>query len=477
MPFQNTTRPALVLATMALTQFMVILDDTVVNVALPSLGRELRFTPGGLAWVVDAYMLAFGGCMLLCGRLADLVGRRAVFLAGVAVFTLASLCSGLAQNDSALVAARAAQGLGAAALTPSALAIVLHTFTEPAARRQVMGLWSGLQGVSGVLGVLVGGIVTDRVGWRWVFLVNVPVGILMVLGVLAARLPAQPRHPLRTLDVPGALTATLGLALLTWAVLGTVHRSWTDPVTLLGLSGAVVLLGAFVVLERRAPQPLLDLGIFARRDFSVAALATALLSAALFALFFFLTQYLQVVQGLTPWQTGLHWIPWSITLVLVAGASTQLLPRLGARVMVVAGGLLGAGGFLLCTRLQAGGSYATQQLPALLCLGVGVGLAMLPLAVVLTRRVAATAAGEVSAVMGTLQQVGGALGVASLASIAVARGQVVLARAPHDPAGAVVEGFHRGFLVAAGLMAAVALLGLLLPSLRGEVTAEDAMAV
>ncbi|QQS02222.1 MAG: MFS transporter [Austwickia sp.] len=464
-------RPVLLALAALGSQLMLVMDDTIVNVALPHIQRDLEFTGGDLAWVVDMYMVVFGGLMLASGRVIDLLGRRRIVLAGLVGFGVSSLFAGLSQTPGQLVAARGTQGLFAAILGTAALALLLATFTEPAARSKVLSGWAAVTGISGVVGVTLGGIITDTVGWRWAFLINLPMGLLFV-GLLLSSGPAV-RETLdrRSLDLPGALTVTAGLVALVWAVIRTTHGSWSDPETLVGLATAGVLLVGFVVQESRTKAPLLQLSAFRDRTYSVAMASIAVASAALFAMFFFGTQYMQFVQGWSPLRTGLSWTAFGLTFALSTGVAMKLMPVLGGRNLVLAGALLGAGGQLLWLRTTVGGSYVAQELPALVATGVGMGLCMIPLMVAALGSAPQHSAGTESGLAGTMQQVGGALGVAGLSTIAVRHGTDVLARTG-DMAGAMTAGFHRSFLIGAGLLVLLALLALLLPPLREEVDTE-----
>ncbi len=450
------------------SQLILVVDDTVVNVALPHIQRDLGFVGADLAWVVDMYMLVFGGFMLASGRIVDLVGRRRVVLIGLTGFAVSSLLAGVADRPGLLVAARGVQGLFAAVLGTAALALLLVTFTAPAARARILAAWAGITGVSGVVGVTLGGIITDTLGWRWAFLINLPVGLVLVLFLLASGPARREQLDRRPLDVLGALSVTAGLVVLVWSVIRTTHGSWGDPQTLIGLVAAAVLLVAFVLRESRIEAPLLELSAFRNRTFSVAMAGIGLASAALFAMFFFGTQYMQTVQGWSPLRTGLSWTAFGGSLAVTSGLAMRLMPQLGGRSLVVVGALLAAGGQWLWTRTTVGGSYAWQELPALLATGIGMGLAMIPLLVAALGATQHRSAGTHSGLAGTLQQVGGALGVAVLSSVAVRHGTDELLRTGNQ-AVAIVAGFHHAFLLSAGLLILVAGLGLLLPPLRQEV--------
>lgn len=470
----STTKVArpLLLAMAALgSQLMLVVDDTVVNVALPHIQRDLEFTGGNLAWVVDMYMIVFGGLMLASGRIIDLLGRRRIVLAGLLGFGVTSLAAGLSQTPSQLVAARGTQGLFAAILGTAALALLLATFTDPVGRSKVLGAWAGITGISGVLGVTLGGIITDTVGWRWAFLVNLPAGLAFASLLLGAG-PA-PREELdrRPHDLVGALSVTAGLIALAWAVIRTTHAAWSDPQTILGLVVAGVLLVFFVMHEQRTGSPLLDLRAFRNRTYSIAMAAIAVSSAALFAMFFFGTQYMQFVQGWSPLRTGLSWTAFGLSFGLTTGVAMKLMPKIGGRTLVITGAILAAGGQLLWMRTTTGGSYAAQLLPALLATGVGMGLCMIPVMVAALASAPRQSAGTHSGLAGTMQQVGGALGVAVLSTIAIRHGTEVLARTGDAPA-AMVAGFHRSFLIGATLLVVLLVLALFLPPLREEVDTE-----
>ncbi len=450
------------------SQFMLVVDDTVVNVALPHIQRELGFAGADLAWVVDMYMLVFGGFMLASGRVVDLVGRRRVVFIGLVGFAVSSLLAGVADRPGLLVMARGVQGLFAAVLGTAALALMLVTFTAPAARARILAAWAGITGVSGVVGVTLGGIITDTLGWRWAFLINVPVGVVLVVCLLASGPGPREHLDRRPLDVLGALSVTAGLVVLVWSVIRTTHGSWGDPQTVGGLAAAALLLIAFVVRESRIEAPLLDLTAFRNRTFSVAMGGIGLASAALFAMFFFGTQYMQIVQGWSPLRTGLSWTAFGGSLAVTSGLAIRLMPRVGGRTLVVVGSLLAAGGQGLWTRTTVGGSYAAQELPALLATGVGMGLAMIPLMMAALGATPHRSAGTHSGLAGTLQQVGGALGVAVLSTIAVQHATSEMIRTG-DQAAAILAGFHRAFFLSAALLVLLAALALLLPPLRQEV--------
>ncbi|MEU5124694.1 MFS transporter [Streptomyces mobaraensis] len=467
----------LVLAVTCGAQFMVIIDDTVVAMALPTIRTSLDFEQASLAWIVDAYMLLFGGFLVLGGRCADLFGRRPVFLAGLGVFTVSSLACGLARNPETLIVARGAQGFGAALLSPAALAILITTFSAAKERRKALGVWGGLTGISGVSGVLLGGVVTDTVDWRWVFYINIPVGVLLfALTLRPALADREPPAKSTSTDTTGALLITSGLLLLVYTVISTGHRPWGSAATVLGLVGAGVLLAGFVVRESRAAQPLIRLGIFARRQIAVANLMMLLAASGLYGIFFFLTQYMQILQHWSPLRAGLSWAPFGVTMAVFSGLAIQLLPRLGSRVLCLVG--LGAAtcGLALLLGSPAEASYASDILPTLLLCAAGYGLAMVPMVVAAVSGVAKADSGAASGVLNTGQQIGGATGLAVLAALASGRLDDGLADGEALP-DALLSSFHSAFLVGTVLSGCAAVLALALPALRTEFDPETATGV
>lgn len=465
-------RALLVLLATCGAQLMIILDDTVVNVALPSIGASLGFGGASLAWVVDAYMLLFGGFLLVGGRGADLFGRRAVFLCGLAVFTLASLVAGLAQTSEVLIVARGAQGFGGALLGPSALSILIITFTEPDQRRRALGAWGALTGVSGVLGVILGGVVTDSIGWRWVFFINVPIGlaiaVLLLAGAPRGHQAADGGSHGRSLGGLDAALVTGGLVLLVYSVIGTSHRPWGSWQTISGLVGAAVLLAAFILSERRAAAPLIPRGVLSRRPIALANVAMILTASGLYALFFFLTQHMQLVHGWSPLRAGVSWIPFGVVFAVCSSLAIQLMPRLGGRVLSAGGLAMAAAGQLLLVGTTVDGSYAGEMLPALLLSGAGFGFAFVPLVVAGVSGVADGASGIVSGILATAQQVGGAIGVAALATLATDQFTHHLSNGSSPPT-AMVLGYHSAFVVSGLLIGCAAVVALALPSLRAKV--------
>ena len=448
---------------LAMTQFMIVVDASIVNVALPSIGRELEFSRENLSWVINAYTLVFGGFLLLGGRLADLLGRRRLFMVGLGVFSAASLVGGLASNDVMLVVARAFQGLGAALVSPAALSIVTTTFAEGAERNRALGVWGAVAGAGGAAGVLLGGVLTEYLGWEWVLWVNVPIGIAAV--VLAPRILPESRDEVahRTFDLPGAFTVTAGLALLVYTIVDAESAGWTSGQTL-GLGAvALALLTTFLVIESRTAKPLMPLGIFRLRTLRGANVVGLLIGMSLFSMFFFISLYLQTVLGFSALETGLAYLPLSIFIILSAGAASQLVTRLGFKPPLTAGLVLIAIGLLWFSRVDPGGSYVGDVLFPSLIVAVGLGFSFVPVTIAAVTGTSPAEAGLASGLINTSQQIGGALGVAILASVAnsVTNGSTLA-----SPAAALTEGFQSAFLVGAGFAVAGAILTQVLISSR-----------
>ncbi|MBA0053338.1 DHA2 family efflux MFS transporter permease subunit [Streptomyces sp. AJS327] len=459
-------------------QFMVIVDDTVVAMALPTLRTDLGFQAADLAWVIDAYMLLFGGFLVLGGRCADLFGRRRTFLTGLTVFTIASFAAGIAGNPGTLIAARGLQGFGAALLSPAALSILITVFTEPTERRKALGIWGGLTGVSGVSGVLLGGVITDAISWRWVFFVNIPIGVLLfALAMTPGMADREARPRKRSLgDSTGALLITSSLLLLVYSVISTAHRPWTDVATILGLVTSALLMIAFILRELRVPEPLIRLGIFANRQISVANVMMVLAASGLYGIFFFLTQYMQNVQGWSPMRAGLSWAPFGLTMAVFSGLAIQLLPRAGSRLLCLAGLSSATLGLGLLQRAPVDADYVSHILPTLLLCAAGYGLALVPLVVAAVSGVAKADSGAASGVLNTGQQIGGAVGLAILATLASSKLDDELA-AGEPQLEALLTSFHSAFLVGTVLTACAALLSLALPALRTEFDPETTQGV
>src|SRR3954451_12928908 len=456
---QVQDRRWLALVLLSAAQFVVVLDASIVNVALPSIQKALDFTDSNLQWVVNAYTLTFGAFLLPGGRAAALFGRRRVFLGGLILFSLASLAGGLAQSEGWLIAARAVQGLGAAIISPAALSIVTTTFAEGTERNKALGVWGAVAGAGGAAGVLLGGILTDSLGWEWVLFVNVPIGL--AAAAIAPMLVAESTAPERQgFDVLGAVTVTAGLALLIYTVVGTTDHGWGATRTIVGFAGAAPLIAGLAVRETPARSPLIRLGILRNRTLSAANVVGLMTGGSLFAMFFFISLYLQRVLGYSPLEAGFAYLPLAVTIFLSAGAASALVQRLGVRAVLVTGLSFVTAGLLLFSQVDAGGSYLSDVLAPSVIVAVGLGFSFVSQTLAATNGVRSSEAGLASGLINTSQQVGGALGLAVLSTLATTRTQDVAATGAPVPS-ALVEGFQLAFLVAAAIAFVGALIALL----------------
>ena len=437
---------------------MIVLDTTIVNVALPSIRTDLKFTETSLVWVVNAYMLTFGGFLLLGGRLGDLFGHRRMFLAGVALFTLASLACGVAPTQFALVAARAVQGVGGAVVSAVGLSLIMTMFTDAGERARAMGVYGFVCAGGGSVGVLLGGVLTTLLNWRWIFLVNLPIGIAVALLCRALIAPGQ-RDATRRLDGAGAILVTGALLVAVYAVVNANEAGWTSARTL-GLLAAAVALGAlFIAVERWVAQPLMPPGLFAHRNLAIANVSGVLWAAAMFAWFFMSALYLQLVLGYTPMQVGLSFLPGNLIMAFMSlGASARIVVRWGIRGPFAAGLLIAASGLALFARAPVDGHFLVDVLPAMVLLGIGAGIAFNPMLLAAMNDVAPEDAGLASGVVNTSFMMGGALGLAVLASVAAARTAQVEADGAAE-AVALNAGYRLAFLVGALFAAGTGLLG------------------
>jgi EmrB/QacA subfamily drug resistance transporter len=457
-PASGETSRWLVLVIVCLAQFMVILDATVVNVALPSIQADLGFSAANLQWVINGYTLVFGGFLLLGGRAGDLFGRRRLFLAGVAIFSFASLLNGLATSDTWLVAARALQGLGGALVSPAALSIIRTTFAEGEDRTKALGVWSAIAAGGGAFGLLLGGILTDLLSWEWIFFVNVPIGIATAL--LAIRYVPESKAALRTrgVDLPGAVSVTAGLVVLVYAIVKAEDFGWGSTKTL-GLAAiAFALLAAFVVIERRTSAPLIRLGIFRVRSLAGANTVLLLVVGGLFAFFFFASLYVQQILGYSPLEAGLAFLPVTAGIGIGAGIAQQLVKRIGVRTTAGLGMLIAAFGLYLFSGVEVDGSYLSDVLPAVIPQSIGMGLFFVPITLIATTNVDHEDAGLASGLFNTAQQVGGALGLAVLSTLAADKSASILSDLgrrpdPLERANAMLDGFQVAFTAAAILVA------------------------
>ena len=446
-------RKWLALALLATTQFVIVLDAAIVNVAIPSIGRDLHFSEENLTWIPNAYALTFGGFLLLGGRMADLLGRRRAFMIGLVVFSLASLLGGLSASEGQLIAARALQGLGAALLAPSALSMVTTTFAEGAERNRALGVWGAVSGSGGAAGVLLGGVLTKYLGWEWVLWVNVPIGI--VAAILAPRLLAESRKEAqtRTFDALGAVTVTAGLSLLVYALVDTVNAGWGSSQTLGLLALSAALIGVFVVTELRSRAPLMPFSIFRLRTLTGANVVGLLTGASIFAMFFFLSRYMQQVLGYDALKAGLSYLPLALAIIVSAGVASQLVTKLGFKPVLLAGMGLVTIALLWFSQVPVDGSYATDLLVPMVIAAVGLGFAFVPITIAAVSNISSGESGLASGLINTSQQVGGALGLAILGTIASSRTTDLVTAAHGAPGalpGALTEGFQLAFLAGAG---------------------------
>jgi EmrB/QacA subfamily drug resistance transporter len=461
------------LVVLCLGSLMIVLDSTIVNVALPSIKRDLGFTQTSLAWVVNGYLLTFGGFLLLGGRLGDLLGHRRLFLAGIALFTVASLACGSATTQGTLIAARVVQGFGGAVVSAVSLSLMVALFVEPHDRAKAMGVFGFVASGGGSLGVLLGGILTDVLNWHWIFLVNVPIGIgvaIMAMRVLPAgrRAVDAPR-----LDVAGAITVTAALMLAVYAIVNGNQAGWTSAQTLGLLAGAAVLLAGFVAVESRVHSPLVPLGLFRRRNLATANGVGVLWAGAMFAWFFLSALYLQLILGYSPLQVGLAFLPANLIMgAFSLGLSAKLVMRFGIKIPLSAGLALAAVGLGLFARAPVGGHFTVDVLPSMILLGLGAGIAFNPVLLAAMGDVEPSESGLASGIVNTSFMMGGALGLAVLASIAASRTSHLLS-AGQSHIGALNTGYHTAFLIGAGFALLAASLGALLLREKAATPAAD----
>ena len=439
-------------------QFVVVLDASIVNVALPSIGDALEFSQENLPWVVNAYVLTFGGFLLLGGRAADLLGRRRVFMAGLLLVAVASLLAGFAATEGQLIAARAAQGLGAAIISPAALSIVTTTFSDGAERNKALGVWGAVAGSGGAAGVLLGGILTDGLGWEWVLWVNVPVAL--AAAALAPRLIAESRAEAETraFDVAGAVTVTAALSILVYALVDANQAGWGSSQTLGLIALSVALLAAFVAIELRAAKPLVPFSIFRIRTLTGANVVGLLVGASLFSMFFFISLYMQQVLDYSAIHAGLSYLPLALVIMASAGIASQLVTKLGYKPVLAAGLMFIVIGLTWFSRVSVGGSFTTDILGPSLFAAAGLGFAFVTTTIAAVSGVDEHEAGLASGLINTSQQIGGALGLAVLSAVEIARIDAVMSAGDSSLKNGLTEGFQAAFLGGA----AIALLGFVL---------------
>ena len=458
-------RKWLALALLSAVQFMVVLDIAIVNVALPSIKDDLGFSQENLQWVISAYALVFGGFLLLGGRAADVIGRRRIFLAGLVVFTLSSLFAGLAWSESSLIGARAFQGLGAAIISPAALSILSTTFAEGRERNIALGVWGAVGGFGAAAGVLLGGILTDALSWEWIFFVNVPVGAIAF--VLTPFLLAESRDArVKRFDVPGAVLVTGGLSSLVYAITQAGQEGWLAGRTVGFFAASLVLLAGFVAWELRHPEPLMRLGILRIRTVSGANVAGFILGTATFSMFLMLTLYMQQVLGYSAMETGIAYLAVAGTAILWSAVAAQLVTRIGVKPVLAVGMATLTAGLLYFTQVSVGGSYLGDLLPGFLLIGIGLGFSFVPISIAALAGVQPAEAGLASGLINTSQQIGGALGIAALSTIATSWTNDAVATGTALPS-ALVDGFTAAF-VAGSIAAGVGILAALTLIRRDE---------
>jgi EmrB/QacA subfamily drug resistance transporter len=447
------------LLVLCLGDLMIVLDSTIVNVALPSIKADLGFSQTSLAWVVNAYLLTFGGFLLLGGRLGDLYGHRRLFLIGITLFTAASVACGLSTTPGVLVAARAVQGLGGAVVSAVALSLIMNLFTEPAERAKAMGVFGFVLAGGGTIGVLLGGVLTDTLNWHWIFLVNVPIGAIVYALSLRLIPAAGGSDAAGRLDVAGAVTVTVSLMLAVYAIVNGNQEGWTSGQTLGLLVAAATLLAVFLAIEARVRSPLMPLALFRLRNIATANVVGILWAAAMFAWFFLSALYLQLVLGYSPLQVGLGFLPANLIMgAFSLGLSAKLVMRFGIRTPLAVGLLLAAVGLALFARAPVDGNFVVDVLPSMILLGFGAGMAFNPVLLAAMNDVAPEESGLASGVVNTAFMMGGALGLAVLASLAASRTDSLRASGD-DPLAALTGGYHLAFLVGAIFAVAAAAIG------------------
>ena len=453
---KNATNPWVVLVLICVAQFMVVLDATIVNVALPSIQKDLSLSEGNLQWIVNAYTLVFGGFLLLGGRAGDLLGRKRIFLVGLVIFTSASLRNGLASSSGMLIGFRSLQGLGAALISPAALAIISVTFEEGKERAKALGVWAAIAVGGSAFGLVLGGWLTQTFSWPWIFFVNVPVGIAAFALALRFVPESKDEHAHRGYDIGGAITVTGGLMTLVYAIVKAETKGWTSGTTIGFFIVAFALLAAFIVIETRVAEPLVRLSIFRTRSLSSANLTMFLVASGMFSMFFFNTLYIQRVLHFGPLKAGVCFLPFTAGIMISAGIASNFAPRIGVRPVAAAGMILTALGMLYFARMPVHGAYASDVLPGMILASLGMGAVFMPLTLVATTGLHDEDQGLASGLFNTSQQVGGALGLAILSTIAAGR--------THGGSPAqLVHGFHYAFTGAAcfvvgGLIVMVAML-------------------
>jgi EmrB/QacA subfamily drug resistance transporter len=444
-------------------QFIVVLDASIVNVALPSIGEALSFSESNLAWVVNAYVIAFGGFLLLGGRAADLLGRRRVFMAGLAVVGIASLAAGFAETQGQLIAARAAQGLGAAIVSPAALSIITTLFQDGSERNKALGVWGAVAGSAGAAGVLLGGILTDGLGWEWVLWVNVPVAAIALAFTPGLIPESRSESVTRHFDAAGAVSVTAGLSLLAYAFLDASDAGWGSTKIIGLLAGSVALIGIFVAIELRSKAPLVPFRIFRLRTLTGANIVGLLLGASLFSMFYFISLYMQQVLGYSAIEAGLAYLPLAVTIIVAAGIGGQLVTRFGFKPILATGMAFVSAGLVYWSQVSVGGGFFSDILGPSLLAAMGLGFGFVTSTIAAVAGVGDREQGLASGLINTSQQIGGALGLAVLSTIATSRTEDVMATGGSTLPNALTEGFQAAFLGGAviGILGVIATLVLI----------------
>jgi EmrB/QacA subfamily drug resistance transporter len=471
--FLATGRGRATLALLAAVGFLDFIDASIVNIALPDIRSDLDFSVQGLQWVISGYLLTYGGFMLLGGRLADLLGRRRVLVAGTVLFATASLTGGLAESAGVLVAARLVQGLGAAVMMPAALSLLTTSFSSGSDRPKALGVWGGIAGLASALGVFLGGVLTEGPGWRWVLEVNPPVAALLLFGIFGLIPADSPDDRTEGFDLAGAVLITGSMLTLVYALVKAPDQGWGNLRTITELAAATVLLVAFVIVELGTRTPLVPLSVFRRPGLAAADVTQLVGVGGFVTMFFFLTLYMHNVLGLSPLQTGSAYLPLAFGVGVSAGIATGLIGRIGTKPVIVAGALITSGGLYLLARIPVDGSYVADLLPGMLVVALGIGGVFVGTTTAANAGVPPSLAGLAAALVNSSQQIGGALGLAIFGAIATTRTNDLLNAGDAVP-DAMTQGFHRALLAAAAFLLAAAVIALRTRNTRGE-HAEEAL--
>jgi len=471
--FLATRRGKLTLGFLCMVGFLDFVDASIVNVALPTIRRDLHFSVQSLQWVLSAYLLTYGGFMLLGGRAADLLGRRRILVAGMTLFALSSLTGGLASNSAMLIGARLVQGFGAAMMLPATLSILTTSFPEGRDRNTALGAWGAIAGLASAVGVFLGGLLTEDLGWRWVLWVNLPVSVVLLVATFRIVSGERPSRPVKNFDALGALLVTSGMLLLIYTLINAPTVGWETPRTITGLAGAGFLLLAFVTNERRAPNPLVPLSIFRIKGLAAADATQVIAMAGFYSMFFFLTLYMQNVLGYSQLQAGTAYLPVTAGVVVSSGVASQLFARVGTRPIIAAGALISAGAVYWLSRIPVNGSYVSDLLPGLVIMSFGLGFVFVGVNTAANAGVPPDEAGLAAALVNTSTWLGGALGLAIFSVIATTRTEHLLATHASQP-DALTSGFRQALVACSVFLVAAALIALRATNTRGEPAATEA---